>query len=110
MSAQHLRGYLFVVGESRRWKIANWKKYRFQENRNLHCSKIGHFRYILRRFPLAKMYIIAILKGNERGASMTKIRVCFDTSAVSRLFDSDIRLKSEIETLKELFHWIDERE
>jgi len=41
---------------------------------------------------------------------MTAIRVCFDTSAVCRLFDTDVRLKPEIEAVQKLFHLIDERE
>ena len=40
---------------------------------------------------------------------MAKIRICFDTSAVSRLFDSDTRLKSEIEAVEKLLRLIDDR-
>jgi predicted nucleic acid-binding protein len=40
---------------------------------------------------------------------MAKIRICFDTSAVSRLFDSDVRLKPEIEMVEKLLRLIDER-
>jgi len=38
---------------------------------------------------------------------MAKIRICFDTSAVSRLFDLDVRLKPEIEAVNELLRLID---
>jgi predicted nucleic acid-binding protein len=38
-----------------------------------------------------------------------KTQIYFDTSAVSRLFDSGIRLKPEIEAVNELLRLIDER-
>ena len=41
---------------------------------------------------------------------MTEIHVCFDTSAVCRLFDTDARLKTEIEAVTKLLRLIDERE
>jgi hypothetical protein len=40
---------------------------------------------------------------------MAKNQVCFDTSAVCRLFDSDVRLKPEVEAVTELLRLIDER-